>query len=43
VFAWITEKHPEQIPASIKALSPGNLDEAFSHYFMGKQRGYLTA
>ncbi len=42
LLAYLIEKHPEQIPADILALAPGDPDSAFERYFIGKRRGYLT-
>jgi hypothetical protein len=42
-FGYLIERHPERIPDSIKALAPNDPAEAFDIYFMGLQRGYLTA
>jgi hypothetical protein len=42
VFAWIVEKHPEKVPASIMTLAPHDIGEAFHRYFVGLQRGYLA-
>ena len=43
VLAWIAQRHPEKIPASIMALAPGNVDAALDTYFAGLRRGYLKA
>jgi hypothetical protein len=39
---YLLEVHPEQIPAKIKALAPGDNYEAFDRYFTALRRGYLT-
>lgn len=41
VLAWIIQRHPEKIPASITDLAP-DIDAAFNRYFVGLQRGYLA-
>lgn len=41
VLAWIAQRHPDKIPASIMALAPGNVDAALGAYFAGLRRGYL--
>lgn len=43
VLAWIAQRHPDKIPASIMALAPGNVDAALGSYFAGLRRGYLKA
>jgi len=40
-YEYLVTVKPEAIPAEIKALAPGNPQEAFSLYFVGKQRGYV--
>ena len=42
-FGYLIEKAPEQIPAGIMALAPGNPLEAFRIYSLGMSRGYLSA
>lgn len=42
-IGYLLEIHPEQIPAKIKALAPGDNYEAFDRYFGALRRGYLTA
>lgn len=41
VLAWIVQRHPDKIPASIMALAPGDADAALGIYFAGLRRGYL--
>jgi len=40
-YEYLVTVKPEAIPAEIKALAPGNPQEAFGLYFIGKQRGYV--
>lgn len=40
-YEYLVTVKPEAIPAEIKALAPGNPQEAFGLYFVGKQRGYV--
>jgi len=41
-FEYLLTVKPHLIPAEIMALAPGNAQEAFMLYFVGKQRGYIT-
>lgn len=41
-YEYLVTVKPHLIPAEIMALAPGNPQEAFSLYFVGKQRGYVT-
>ena len=41
VLAWIVQRHPNKIPASILALAPGNIDAALDRYFTALRRGFL--
>lgn len=41
-LGYLLEVHPEQIPAKIKALAPGDNYEALDRYFAALRRGYLT-
>jgi hypothetical protein len=43
IFAWLIEKHPENIPAEILALAPGDPHAAFGAYFSALRRGYTTS
>lgn|GEM_PF-764658 len=43
VLAWIVQRHPDKIPASIMALAPGNVDEALDRYFVALRRGFLAS
>ena len=40
-YEYLITVKPEAIPAEIMALAPGNPQEAFMLYFVGKQRGYV--
>jgi len=40
-YEYLVTVKPHLIPAEIMALAPGNAQEAFSLYFVGKQRGYV--
>ncbi|KQO07123.1 hypothetical protein [Sphingomonas sp. Leaf242] len=40
-YEYLVTVKPEAIPAEIMALAPGNAQEAFGLYFVGKQRGYV--
>jgi len=40
-YEYLVTVKPHLIPAEIIALAPGNAQEAFSLYFIGKQRGYV--
>lgn len=40
-YEYLVTVKPEAIPAEIKALAPGNPQEAFGLYFVGKQRDYV--
>lgn len=40
-FGYLVEKAPEQIPAGIMALAPGDPVEAFRIYSLGMRRGYI--
>ena len=40
-FEYLLTVKPHLIPAEIMALAPGNAQEAFMLYFVGKQRGYV--
>lgn len=40
-YEYLVTVKPEAIPAEILALAPGNPQEAFGLYFVGKQRGYV--
>ena len=42
VLAYLIERHPLQIPASILDLAPGDPEAAFERYFIGKRRGYFV-
>jgi hypothetical protein len=43
-WAYLLDVRPDQIPASILALSPtGDPTEAFNTYFTGMKRGWLSA
>ena len=41
-YEYLLTVKPHLIPAEIIALAPGNAQEAFMLYFVGKQRGYIT-
>jgi len=41
-YEYLVTVKPHLIPAEILALAPGNPQEAFGLYFVGKQRGYVT-
>ncbi|AJA08483.1 hypothetical protein SKP52_07820 [Sphingopyxis fribergensis] len=41
VLAFLIERHPEEIPAAIMALAPGDPAAAMSEYFRARQRGYV--
>lgn len=41
-YEYLLTVKPHLIPAEIMALAPGNAQEAFMLYFVGKQRGYVT-
>jgi hypothetical protein len=41
-YEYLITVKPEAIPAEIMALAPGNPQEAFMLYLVGKQRGYVT-
>ncbi len=41
-YEYLVTVKPHLIPAEILALAPGNAQEAFGLYFVGKQRGYVT-
>jgi hypothetical protein len=41
-YEYLLTVKPHLIPAEIMALAPGNAQEAFMLYFVGKQRGYIT-
>ncbi len=41
VMAFLIEKHPEQIPAEILALAPGDPDAAMEEYLRALKRGYV--
>ncbi|WP_137754264.1 hypothetical protein [Sphingopyxis sp. L1A2A] len=41
VMAFLIEKHPEQIPAAIMALAPGDPAAAMEEYFTALRRGYV--
>ncbi|MGA1798530.1 hypothetical protein VH567_07090 [Sphingomonas sp. 4RDLI-65] len=40
-YEYLVTVKPHLIPAEIMALAPGNAQEAFGLYFVGKQRGYV--
>ncbi len=40
-YEYLVTVKPHLIPAEIMALAPGNPQEAFGLYFIGKQRGYV--
>jgi hypothetical protein len=40
-YEYLVTVKPHLIPAEILALAPGNPQEAFGLYFVGKQRGYV--
>ena len=40
-YAFLSEQHPERIPALIADLSPGNPADGLAKYFIGMRRGYL--
>lgn len=40
-YEYLLTVKPHAIPAEILALAPGNAQEAFGLYFIGKQRGYV--
>lgn len=40
-YEYLVTVKPEAIPAAIMELAPGNPQEAFGLYFVGKQRGYV--
>jgi hypothetical protein len=42
-FAFLIERHPEQIPAEIMALAPGDPLAAFDAYFVALGRGYTIS
>lgn len=43
VYEWIVTRHPEQVPAAIRALDPtGNVEEALARYITARRRGYLS-
>ena len=41
VFAFLIEKHPEQIPPQIMELAPGDPYAAFDRYFVSMKRGHV--
>lgn len=41
VFRYLLDKVPEQIPAGIMELAPGDPRAAFNRYFSGRKRGHL--
>lgn len=41
VLAFLIERHPEQVPAEIMALRPGDPEEAMAEYFRSVKRGYV--
>ena len=41
VFDFLVERHPEQIPAQIMELAPGDPERAFNLYFLARKRGYV--
>lgn len=41
VLTVLIEKHPEQVPAQIMALRPGDPAGAIEEYFRAKKRGYV--
>ncbi len=43
ILAWIVQRHPDKIPASILALAPGNVDAALDRYFLALRRGFLAS
>lgn len=43
VLAWIIERHPEKVPASIMDLAPGDVEAALTRYFIALRRGYLAS
>lgn len=42
VLAYLIERHPSQVPSKIGCLAP-NPEDAFALYFVGLQRGHMTA
>ena len=40
-YEYLVTVKPHLIPAEIMKLAPGNAQEAFGLYFVGKQRGYV--
>lgn len=42
-FGYLIEKAPDQIPAGIMNLAPGDPVEAFRVYSLGMRRGFLSA
>ena len=40
-YEYLVTVKPEAIPAAIMELAPGNPQQAFGLYFVGKQRGYV--
>jgi hypothetical protein len=40
-YEYLVTVKPEAIPAEIKALAPGNVQDAFGLYFMAQKRGYV--
>lgn len=40
-YEYLLTVKPQAIPAEIMKLAPGNAQEAFGLYFVGKQRGYV--
>ena len=43
VLSWIVLRHPDKIPASIKALAPDDIEAALDRYFTGLRRGFLVS
>jgi hypothetical protein len=41
VMLYLLEKRPDQIPAVIMALAPGDPRQAFNRYNVGQRRGHL--
>lgn len=42
VYDCLIERHPEQIPAAIMALAPGNPRAALAAYLAARRRGHIT-
>lgn len=43
VYECLVERYPDQIPAAIMALAPGNPGDALGEYLAARRRGYIKA